>query len=65
MIRKGGIFGQEVPGTASRARTSKEKNDRGAVGAGSDTPWAVGLAIFPFWFSFNFASEIWKHFDLF
>ena len=38
------IFGQEVPGDASRARTSKEKNDRGAAGGGSDTPWAVGPA---------------------
>ena len=28
------IFGQEVPGAASRARTGKEKNARGAIGAG-------------------------------
>ena len=43
-IAEGAIFGQEVPGAASRARTSKQKNDRGAVGGGSDTPWAVGPA---------------------
>ena len=42
------IFGQEVPGAASRARTSKEKNDRGAAGGGSDTPGADGPANFMF-----------------
>ena len=42
----GRFLARRVPGAASRARTSKEKNDRGAVGARSDTPWAVGLANF-------------------
>jgi hypothetical protein len=45
-IAEGTIFGRRVPGAASRARTSKEKNDRGEVGGGSDTPWADGPAIF-------------------
>ena len=40
------IFGQEVPGVAARARTSKEKTDREAVGTGSDAPGAGDLAIF-------------------
>ena len=42
--RQGSIFGQEVPGAALRARTSEQKNDRGAVGGGSDTLWAIGPA---------------------
>ena len=50
VIGEGCIFGQEVPGAASRARTSKEKNDRGAVGAGSDTPWADGPANFIYFY---------------
>ena len=43
-VAKHTIFGQEVPGAASRARTSKQIIDRGAIGAGSDTPWAKGPA---------------------
>ena len=34
------FWARRVPGAASRARTSEEKNDRGAIGGGSDTPWA-------------------------
>ena len=39
-----------MPQGPPRAGTSKLKNDRGAVGAGSDTPWAVGPAIFCLFF---------------
>ena len=42
-----GPFLARMPQGPPRAGTSKPKNDRGAVGAGSDTPWAVGPANLP------------------
>jgi hypothetical protein len=48
-IAKGAIFGQEVPGAASRARLVITNYDRGAVGGGSDTPWAIGPANFVYY----------------
>ena len=44
------IFGQEVPGAASRARYGVVK--QWVIGAGSDTPWAAGPANLLYGFSF-------------
>ena len=60
LLRKCDSLARRVPGAASRARTSKEKNDRGAAGAGSDTPWAVGPANF----STKYEINIYNHDEL-
>ena len=39
----------EVQGAASRARLVITNYDRGAVGGGSDTPWAIGPANFVYY----------------